>query len=264
MSFIFRPGDASRGVQLGGKASALLALGEQDLSIPEWFVVLPGAFDASVEPSHLSEIEVAAAVMSELNAALANLCPKGEWVAVRSSALDEDGHQHSFAGQLESFLAVPPEAVAEKVAAVWASAFSVRVRAYREQHQLPAAPRPPAVLIQRMIHADVAGVAFGADPITGQQDIAVVSAVHGLGDTLVMVRAMRTPGALMVVGKLSNASLPVRVSRSTTHRFSRWSNWCVERGSISGDRKTSSGRWKTIVFICCNRVRLPRWPAGAN
>ena len=104
---------------------------------------------------------------------------------MRSSASDEDGIQHSFAGQLDSFLFVPPEMVAEKAAAVWRSAFSPRILAYRREHGLDPLPRPPAVLIQRMIDAETAGVAFGADPVSGRRSVAVVAAVYGLGTALV-------------------------------------------------------------------------------
>jgi len=199
MSFIFRFDDPPREAELGGKARSLAALRGKDLSIPDGFVVLPHAFEASLPEAGrralleadertdaiLARIQPAPSVIRELSEALADLSPPGEPVAVRSSALEEDGCDYSFAGQLESFLFVRPEEVAGKVAAVWRSAFSVRLRAYRSQHQLPATPRPPAVLIQRMIHAEIAGVAFGADPVTGRQDLAVVSAVKGLGTALV-------------------------------------------------------------------------------
>jgi phosphohistidine swiveling domain-containing protein len=104
---------------------------------------------------------------------------------VRSSASDEDSAQHSFAGQLDSFLFVRPEDVPEKVAAVWRSGFSERILAYRRENGLPLLPQPPAVLVQRMVNAEVSGVAFGADPVTGRRGIAVVSALYGLGTALV-------------------------------------------------------------------------------
>src|SRR5207302_1791211 len=108
-----------------------------------------------------------------------------ELVAVRSSASDEDGVQHSFAGQLDSFLFVPAAEVPEKIAAVWRSGFSDRIVAYRREHSLCLVPRAPAVLIQRMVRADVSGVAFGADPVTGRRGVAVIGAVFGLGTALV-------------------------------------------------------------------------------
>src|SRR5215213_2190985 len=130
MPFILRAAaDADLTAPIGGKARALAALRDAGLPIPPWVVVLPHACDpATLSPSP--------ALRSELAASLGELCPAGEPVAVRSSASDEDGAQHSFAGQLDSFLFVPPADVPDKVAAVWRSGFSDRIVAYRREHDL--------------------------------------------------------------------------------------------------------------------------------
>lgn len=201
MRFIIHPGEAPAIDRLGGKAAALAALHGSDLAVPAWFVLAPEAFAASLLevdrraagadgdwpecPPGLAEVQLSLAVLLELNEALVKLCPAGELVAVRSSALDEDGRECSFAGQLESFLLVPAAEVPAKVVAVWQSAFSERVQAYRAQHGLGSGRRPPAVLVQRMVLAEAAGVAFGADPVSGRREVAVVAAVRGLGSTLV-------------------------------------------------------------------------------
>jgi pyruvate,water dikinase len=155
---------------LGGKAAALAALRHAGLPIPEWFVFASDAAEVDRE---------------ECNRALAAICRGGERVAVRSSAFDEDGNAHSFAGQFESFLFVAPEDVPEKVAAVRRSAMAARVASYSEARGARLSRRPPAALIQRMVDADAAGVAFSADPVTGRRGVAVVSAVFGLGASLV-------------------------------------------------------------------------------
>ncbi|MGH7944107.1 MAG: PEP/pyruvate-binding domain-containing protein, partial [Opitutaceae bacterium] len=139
----------------------------------EWFVVAPDADLTSGE---------GAAEIVRLALAIA---PGAKFFAVRSSALDEDGAEHSFAGQLDSFLFVSPERIPEKVEAVRRSGFSERILAYRQERGLTAPPRPPAVLVQRMIDAEAAGVAFSADPVGGRRGHAVVSAVFGLGSALV-------------------------------------------------------------------------------
>lgn len=196
MKYILDPQTASSVSQLGGKASALAALQGLKLPIPEWVVVSPDAFYDSLsllQAQSLGDADFAgliatlqphATVKQELRIALEKLCPNGELVAVRSSARDEDGKQYSFAGQLESFLNVKPEVVIDKVAQVWRSGFGDRLLAYRREHQLGNS-HPPAVLIQRMVNAEFAGVAFSADPVTGQRGIVVVSAVRGLGNSLV-------------------------------------------------------------------------------
>ena len=185
--------------QIGGKAQALASLQNTGLPIPAWFVVAPSSFWLSLSSiqalifatteeeiqAAISELQPPENLRREIAQALQILCPNGESVAVRSSAIDEDGAEHSFAGQLESFLFVSPNEVIERIIDVWRSGFSARILAYRRENNLRFLPESPAVLIQRMINADAAGVAFGADPITGQRNVAIVSAVNGIGTALV-------------------------------------------------------------------------------
>ena len=182
MKFIANAGGET--ASIGGKAGALAALAAQDLPIPDWIALTPIAFEHSLTLSDSLPNQLHPEVQAELERALAQLCPNGERVAVRSSAIEEDGKGYSFAGQLESFLFVPLDRVANRVVEVWRSAFSDRMVAYRQEHHLPS-PLPPAVLIQKMVDAEVAGVAFSAHPVTGQRGLALVSAVYGLGSALV-------------------------------------------------------------------------------
>lgn len=162
---------------VGGKARALARAERAGLAVPAWFVLSAEAFDTS--------FTLTPDLAAELSDAVRRLAPAGELLAVRSSASDEDGVDHSFAGQLDSYLNVAPADVPDKVRAVWQSAFSERILAYRREHGLAPLPHPPAVLIQRMVAPRAAGVAFSADPISGRRGVAVVSAVPGLGDRLV-------------------------------------------------------------------------------
>lgn len=185
---------------MGGKAAALAQLAGAGFRIPGWFVVSPQAFEFSLsdgQRQQLADANDPAAVRAivegvrpsptvsqAIEDALAHLAPAAAF-AVRSSAVDEDGSQHSFAGQLESFLFVPPAQVVKRVAAVWRSGFAERVITYRLERGLSARAAAPAVLVQQMIDADVSGVAFGADPITGSRSTILISAVFGLGTALV-------------------------------------------------------------------------------
>ncbi len=110
----------------------------------------------------------------------------GGLVAVRSSGAEEDGRQHSFAGQYDSFLNVSGlDEVTAHVRRCWASGFSERSLRYRALRGLPPDAGGVAVVIQRMVPAERSGVLFTADPTTGRTDRHVVSAVHGLGEGLV-------------------------------------------------------------------------------
>ncbi|MET7981914.1 phosphoenolpyruvate synthase [Streptomyces sp. NPDC005281] len=110
----------------------------------------------------------------------------GGAVAVRSSGAQEDGERHSFAGQFDSFLNVRGlDEVVAHVRRCWASAFCERSLRYRAQHRLPIDIGGVAVIVQRMVAAELSGVLFTADPASGRTDRYVVSAVHGLGEGLV-------------------------------------------------------------------------------
>ena len=220
------PTDDAEAADLGGKARALWVLSRGGLPIPDWFVVRSAACRESLGEtgrhqlaltSDNAEIEKiichlqpAPPVVEELREGLAKLAVAGSWVAVRSSAPDEDGSEHSFAGQLDSFLFVIPERVGEKVAAVWRSGFSAHILEYRKHNQLTIAPQPPAVIIQRMVNAESAGVAFSADPVSGQRGIAVVSAVFGLGSALVSGEADADTWRVDRSGKILERQLAVK------------------------------------------------------
>ena len=185
-------GGAARHPRFGGKVRALADLVDANLggaSIPAWFALTPEAFGASVQSSGADgqvHIQMPQALKTELARAVRQLCPDSALLAVRSSAVGEDGVSHSFAGLLDSVLNVTGSEVEAAVATVWRSAFSERVLEYRRSKGMDGgdAAAAPAVLIQRMVQATVAGVAFSADPVTGES-VVVIAAVPGLGESLV-------------------------------------------------------------------------------
>ncbi|MET0261451.1 MAG: PEP/pyruvate-binding domain-containing protein [Rariglobus sp.] len=207
MTLIIRHTDEFEvGALLGGKAGALARLTSAKLPIPEWFVVSPKGW---------SRDGVSAELAAEIAAAVREVAPGATYFAVRSSALDEDGAEHSFAGQLDSFLFVSAERIPEKVEAVWRSGFSERILAYRKERGLAGDPQPPAVLVQRMIDAETAGVAFSADPVSGRRGHALVSAVFGLGSALVSGEADADTFTVDRGGKVVARSI---VRKHTAHR----------------------------------------------
>ncbi|HKE99203.1 MAG TPA: PEP/pyruvate-binding domain-containing protein [Actinomycetes bacterium] len=181
------PADAPR---VGRKAATLAALGQAGFPVPGGVVVTTEALartlaaaglDAAADPDQVA----AAALPGEVAAALAAAAGRagGGPLAVRSSALDEDLPGASSAGQYDSLLGVTAADLAAAVRRCWASAFSPHAAAYREAR---GAGRDVAmaVLVQPMVAAEAAGVAFSADPVDGDRDTALVSAVRGLGDRL--------------------------------------------------------------------------------
>ncbi|HWO65034.1 MAG TPA: phosphoenolpyruvate synthase [Umezawaea sp.] len=109
----------------------------------------------------------------------------GASVAVRSSATSEDGAGTSFAGMNATYTnVVGDNDLIERVRDCWASLFGPRVIAYRASRQIVEEPAI-AVVVQRMVDSERSGVAFTADPSTGNRDRIVVEGAFGLGEVVV-------------------------------------------------------------------------------
>ena len=162
--------DASR---FGGKAAQLAGAARSGLPVP------PGV--ALAWPV----VESLAAGDERSAGLLADACARlGDPLVVRSSAVGEDSARASFAGQHLSVLNVRGAgAAAEAVREVWRSASTDAALAYRRRMGLPDAVRV-GVVVQRMVDADVAGVLFDVDPVTGADEV-VVEASWGLGEAVV-------------------------------------------------------------------------------
>ncbi|MEW1823070.1 PEP/pyruvate-binding domain-containing protein [Arthrobacter sp. NPDC080031] len=110
----------------------------------------------------------------------------GVAVAVRSSATAEDLASASFAGQQETYLNVRgAEALDAAVIDCWSSLWTARAMAYREREGIALGDVRLAVVVQRMVEAEAAGVMFTANPANGRRDQIVISAAWGLGESVV-------------------------------------------------------------------------------
>lgn len=151
----------------GTKAAVLATLAQAGFAVPDGCVITTAAFAADeAGPARLGAAIGAASDRYD-----------GVRVAVRSSGVAEDLAGASFAGQYETILDVQGlEGIADAVGRCRASADGALVREYR----LGAGQRRDlAVLVQRQVEPRVSGVAFGADPITGDRATVLVSAVRG-------------------------------------------------------------------------------------
>jgi len=109
--------------------------------------------------------------------------------AVRSSATAEDLPAASFAGQYDTYLNVSgAPAILRHISRCWASLFSERAVAYRASNGVDHKSAGMAVIVQRLLAPQSAGVLFTADPVTGNRTMACVEAVFGLGEALVSGR----------------------------------------------------------------------------
>ena len=166
---------------VGGKAATLSRLAAQ-FPVPDGFAI--SAVSSSIAGAEADAI--APAVLDAYAELERRVGQTDVPVAVRSSALDEDGAGASFAGQHDTHLNVRgADAVFEAVRRCWASGHSAVALAYREQQGLNASNVQIAVLVQQLVDADVAGVAFSANPVTGNRDEVMINASWGLGESVV-------------------------------------------------------------------------------
>jgi rifampicin phosphotransferase len=106
--------------------------------------------------------------------------------AVRSSATAEDLPAASFAGQQDTYLnVVGPDAVLQHVSRCWASLFTERAVTYRLHSGFGHGQVHMAVVVQRMLFPQAAGVLFTADPVTSNRKVVSIEASFGLGEALV-------------------------------------------------------------------------------
>lgn len=162
----------------GGKGGMLSRMLQSGYPVPDGFVILPSAFqEEKLDPTACNK------TLAYLND-LRKSQPEALF-AVRSSALSEDSAQASFAGEFETILNVKSdEEVLKAIHTVYGSKHSERVKVYSAVQRLEQSHQI-AVLIQLMVPAEISGVLFSADPITGSHTKMIGNFVYGLGEQLV-------------------------------------------------------------------------------
>ncbi len=184
---------------VGGKAAGFRPLAAAGLPFPDGIVVSAAAYRRAKQSGWAPGSPLPHEVAEAVEQALPALAPRQ--LAVRSSAVAEDGGAASFAGQFATLLGVERDAVAGAIAACWASAEDGRAQAYRLGD---GGDRAMAVIVQALVDADASGVIATADPLTGDERTLVVNASFGLGEAVVSgivtpdeYRLARADGALV-------------------------------------------------------------------
>ena len=108
-----------------------------------------------------------------------------EYYAVRSSSIEEDSDSFSFAGQFETFLYIKKEEIFQNIKKIWISSFSDHIMEYRKEQKINNKINVPAIIVQKMVNSEKAGIAFSANPINHNKNEIVISATFGLGNSLV-------------------------------------------------------------------------------
>ncbi|MGA9536757.1 MAG: PEP/pyruvate-binding domain-containing protein [Desulfobacterales bacterium] len=201
--------------KVGGKAFALSRLLNNGITIPDTLCITGDAYRAYVSQTGLRErislelhrkefsrmrweeiwdcatrirslflrVPIPSAIEADLKVSIES-CFSGTAVAVRSSALDEDGTSASFAGLHESFVNIRGvESILKHVCLVWASLWSDAALLYRQEIGLDVEKSAMAVVVQEVVAGDRSGVAFTRNPVATSQG--VIESVHGMNQGLV-------------------------------------------------------------------------------
>ena len=199
---------------VGSKAFGLARLKQIGLMVPPGFCLTATAFREHIEPNEVYEkiqsvvdkldsasredrksilsgirqaiinaplaVDLHSEIKNHYHALIANR------VAVRSSATAEDLPGHSFAGQYETYLGIDDvDGCIDAIKKCWASLWTERAYDYRQNNGFDHDAVNMAVIVQSLIEADVSGVIFTADPVSGYRSRLIIEAFGGLGDALV-------------------------------------------------------------------------------
>ncbi len=205
---------------VGGKCASLGTMSQAGLPVPPGFAVTTSVFAHAKRQSGTREslLEMIAAIDLDDNAQLSEVAAKARsivaaWpipaeaeqqireqyaalcalcevddipVAVRSSATAEDSPDASFAGEHDTYLWVRgADAVLDKIRACWASLYTDRAIAYREEMGYHHDDVDMSVAVQKMVHPRAAGVAFTLDPTNGDRSGVCIDAAWGFGEGVV-------------------------------------------------------------------------------
>lgn len=217
MNLIYHISQIKRSDQklVGGKASALAMMAQENLPVPKTVCISTNAYNIFMDETGLraqvlmeyhrkpfdqmrweemwdcslriqnmfAKTPIPSTLVEPLSEEIANFFDKRA-VAVRSSAVGEDSASASFAGLHESYLNVRgPKEVLEHIKLVWASTWSDAAILYRKEIGLDVEKSSMAVVVQELVQGQESGVIFGRSPV--DQSKAVIEAVYGLNQGLV-------------------------------------------------------------------------------
>lgn len=197
--------------KIGNKAQSLMQLKHNGFCVPDGFVLDSDTFDEIIKANGLDgkinellsnvskdnireissllinlfdEIHITHDIVSEISNLLQN-----KKYAVRSSGLKEDLAGFAFAGQYRTFLNVEGiDEICKKILECYKSMYSEGVLSYLIDNELGVSDLKMAVIVQEMVEADVSGIAFTVNPLSGNDKEIVVEVAKGLGEEIVSGR----------------------------------------------------------------------------
>ncbi|RJR31052.1 hypothetical protein C4569_03370 [Candidatus Parcubacteria bacterium] len=261
----------------GGKGASLGEMTNARMPIPFGFVILASAFDRFLEESDVGvEID---AQLEKVNYQDTNSVDrysnvirdiiadtkmpkdlsekfshefeklKCQFVAVRSSATAEDSDVASWAGELETYLNTTEKDLLKNIKLCWSSLFTPRAIFYRYEKKLLDSKVSVAVVIQKMVQSEVAGIAFTVHPVTRDKSQMIIEAGLGLGEAV--VSGQITPDSY-ILNKKSLEILDKNISGQERKIIRKGSGntWVKVSVTEKFSQKISDAQIKKLAGIC--------------
>ncbi len=228
------------GAIAGGKGASLGEMTKSGVPVPPGFVILSSAYehflsqnaldtkiDALLRQMHPADATSLESVSREIRSLIESapipddllfevvknfILLEAPHMAVRSSATSEDSKDASWAGQLESYLNTTERTFLKHMRRCWASLFTPRAIAYRREKGLNEKNISVAVVVQKMVASESAGVAFSVHPVTEDTDQVLTEAGFGLGEPI--VSGSITPDSY-IVGKDPRRIIQINIAEKS-------------------------------------------------
>lgn len=180
----------------GGKGRSLVEMIVAGFSVPNGFIISSDEFVKYCDENGLQDVSleemrqgiIDGKFSEEMSESILNLYKKefsnNEKVAVRSLALCEDSEEFAWSGELETYLFIEESNLLESVKKCFASIFTERALLYAKRANISIEKMQVAVIVQKQIQSEFAGVAFSDNPLNGKNEI-IIETVAGQGERLV-------------------------------------------------------------------------------
>ncbi len=248
----------------GGKAASLARLGAAG-RIPPGFSISVESYSRWVDGGSEQMPREIAAEIEQAYEVLERTCAVIDVpVAVRSSAVDEDGIGESFAGLHDTFLnVIGADPVIEAVIKCWRSLGNQHAIDYRVANGLEVENARMGVVVQQLVFADVSAVAFSANPISGNREEIVINASFGLGEAV--VGGLTTPDTIVIKrSDLSEQSLTIGAKESMTVRTENGTDEKPVPRIMRGMPALSEDQATEIAELVVNLENHNGWPVDVE
>ncbi|MBD3306575.1 hypothetical protein GF339_09190, partial [candidate division KSB3 bacterium] len=202
----------------------------------------------------IQQTEIAPDLAEDLLAAYTQLADQGDSPfasVVRSSATAEDLKDASFAGQHETYYYVDQERLLRMIKHCWASLWSPRAVTYRSARRIDHTSFFMAVIVQEMIPAEISGIAFTINPVTGAQDEVIIESSWGMGAAIVDGRVIpdryiiHRDGLTLREKRIAHKRfmVPPRLQEAGKGRLEKIPHTLRRKQSLAADQIARVARW---------------------